>query len=258
MKGWIYIMKRARENALKIGKTSRTPEQRAEELSATTGVPTPFVVVYKRSVNDMDYCEKVVHERLSSYKFRKEFFDVDIKIAINTIDDVCDQFSNITIIEYSWNYHGNRDEHPANKFQDKLKNFDAAEYDEIHLGSKYLFLNSIESVNFVQKYIKDNTFLYVKTNDKLVSKISDVEVGTTIYGEISSFINDPRIEHNVIDSYLKINEEILGYDKDKDIYLKSYKELMNNEYNEFIKKFTKELKILRFVNNNSKPDLVFF
>ena len=90
MKGWIYIMKRARENALKIGKTSRTPEERAEELSATTGVSTPYVVVHSREVKNMDECEKKVHKKLSKYRYRKEFFDIDVKTAIEVVDEVCE------------------------------------------------------------------------------------------------------------------------------------------------------------------------
>jgi len=83
-------MKRARENALKIGKTSRTPEERAEELSATTGVSTPYVVVHSREVKNMDECEKKVHKKLSNYRYRKEFFDIDVKTAIEVVDEVCD------------------------------------------------------------------------------------------------------------------------------------------------------------------------
>lgn len=83
-------MKRARENALKIGKTSRTPEERAEELSASTGVSTPYVVVHSREVKNMDECEKKVHKKLFKYRFRKEFFDIDVKTAIEVVDEVCE------------------------------------------------------------------------------------------------------------------------------------------------------------------------
>lgn len=99
MKGWIYILKRARENTLKIGKTSRTPEERAEELSATTGVSTPFVVVHSREVKNMDECEKKVHKKLSKYRYRKEFFDIDVKTAIEVVDEVCDLSSLFITLE---------------------------------------------------------------------------------------------------------------------------------------------------------------
>ncbi|MBA3017886.1 MAG: hypothetical protein FP811_07035, partial [Desulfobacteraceae bacterium] len=47
--GWIYILTNPslQENLIKIGKTSRTPEERAKELSAPTGVPAEFEIVYK-------------------------------------------------------------------------------------------------------------------------------------------------------------------------------------------------------------------
>jgi len=88
--GWIYILKRTREKALKIGKTSRMPEERAEELSNVTGVSTPYVVIYAREVINMDECEKEVHKKLSQNRFRKEFFDVDVKTAISVVDEVCE------------------------------------------------------------------------------------------------------------------------------------------------------------------------
>ena len=46
MKGYIYILKRLGERFLKIGKTTKEPEIRAAEISAETGVSTPFLVVH--------------------------------------------------------------------------------------------------------------------------------------------------------------------------------------------------------------------
>src|SRR5688572_6679317 len=45
--GYLYVLiNPSLPGLVKIGKTNRDPEQRAAELSAATGVPTPFVLVY--------------------------------------------------------------------------------------------------------------------------------------------------------------------------------------------------------------------
>ncbi len=43
--GYVYVlMNSSMRGLVKIGKTEREPEERAKELSASTGVPTPFMV----------------------------------------------------------------------------------------------------------------------------------------------------------------------------------------------------------------------
>ena len=45
--GFVYILVNpAFPGYIKVGKTTKTPEERAKELSAATGVPTPFIVAY--------------------------------------------------------------------------------------------------------------------------------------------------------------------------------------------------------------------
>ena len=88
--GYVYVlMNPSMENLVKIGKSTRTPQERAKELSATTGVPTPFVVVYEEYFESCTIAEQHIHTYLESKGFRvsknREFFEIPIKEAIDAV-----------------------------------------------------------------------------------------------------------------------------------------------------------------------------
>jgi len=88
--GYVYVlMNPSMDNLVKIGKTERSPKERAKELSSTTGVPTPFVVVYESYFKSCTKAEKFVHTHLESRGFRvsvnREFFEIPIKEAIDAV-----------------------------------------------------------------------------------------------------------------------------------------------------------------------------
>lgn len=52
--GYVYVLQNpAFPHLLKIGFTTRTPEERAEELSRHSGVPTPYRVVFSEFFDAM-------------------------------------------------------------------------------------------------------------------------------------------------------------------------------------------------------------
>jgi hypothetical protein len=75
---------------VKIGRTTRTAEIRARELSRPTGVPVEFEVIYDELVSDVEAAETLVHERLSDRRVNKdkEFFRVGIRDAIRIVQEV--------------------------------------------------------------------------------------------------------------------------------------------------------------------------
>jgi cold shock CspA family protein len=90
--GYIYLLiNPSMEGLVKIGKTQRDSSQRAKELSAATGVPTPFVVVYEAFFEDCSRAEEHVHARLESQGYRvsesREFFSAPVKVALQAIQD---------------------------------------------------------------------------------------------------------------------------------------------------------------------------
>ena len=88
--GYIYVLANSSmADLVKIGKTTKQPNGRAQELSGATGVPTPFIVVYELAVCDCDQAEVFVHTLLDRKGYRvsnnREFFKAPIPEVIEAI-----------------------------------------------------------------------------------------------------------------------------------------------------------------------------
>lgn len=67
MRGYVYVLTHARHPGLvKIGQTTRTPQQRAKEMS--TGSPDPFHVAYAVRVNAPKALERALHADFARFK----------------------------------------------------------------------------------------------------------------------------------------------------------------------------------------------
>lgn len=96
--GWIYALTNRSLNGLyKVGMTSKTPEERAAELSTATASPTPFFVVYAKETDDIRTAENDVHNILSDYRVsdNREFFKASLFEVVKAIDYVCGGFSEL-------------------------------------------------------------------------------------------------------------------------------------------------------------------
>ena len=81
--GYIYCLSNeSMPGLLKVGMTSRSPEDRAKELH-TTGVALPFKVEFAKKVTNPNYIEALIHGILSHYHDRvnprREFFRVSLE-----------------------------------------------------------------------------------------------------------------------------------------------------------------------------------
>ena len=88
--GYLYILTNPSLGSLiKIGRTTRSPHERVNELSAGTAIPTPFVLAFDAYVEDCFKAEEYVHSRLEKDGYRvaanREFFNVDVATAIAAI-----------------------------------------------------------------------------------------------------------------------------------------------------------------------------
>ncbi len=85
--GYIYILQNEAlaETHLKIGRTTVDPHGRAEEISRSTGVPSPFFVAWSSRTDDCVLAERIVHQRLAYCRTnpRREFFDIELSEAIS-------------------------------------------------------------------------------------------------------------------------------------------------------------------------------
>ena len=100
--GKVYILRNPsfKDRLVKIGLTSKLSEERAMELSKPTGVPNEFEVLYEEDVIDCKLAEKLIHDKLNSYRHnsRREFFDIPLKYAVKTVFETCQKVNNT--------YHG--------------------------------------------------------------------------------------------------------------------------------------------------------
>jgi hypothetical protein len=93
--GWIYVLVNSSIPGLvKVGRTSRPPAERVAELSAATGVATPFVLAFEQAFADCIAAEQAVHAELDRRGLRaaanREFFRGSPNDIIRVILDVAD------------------------------------------------------------------------------------------------------------------------------------------------------------------------
>ena len=78
---------------VKVGKTTRDPKARCQELSSATGVPTPFVLVHQCWTLDCGRAEGVAHAKLGAQGKRingdREFFEADLGEVKRVLNAAC-------------------------------------------------------------------------------------------------------------------------------------------------------------------------
>jgi hypothetical protein len=93
MTGYVYILSNASMPGLiKIGCTSRSPEERRRELSRPTGVPLDFDIEYEIYSVNVKEVESEIHKALANYKLGKEFFSLDVSSAIDILRKKVEEF----------------------------------------------------------------------------------------------------------------------------------------------------------------------
>ncbi len=91
-KEYIYVMRMAAhaKDVFKIGRTSRDPEARADDLSAETGSPDKYLVVQEWIVSNSVAAEQRIHEVLADHRMNphREFFQAPYSRIRQAIEDV--------------------------------------------------------------------------------------------------------------------------------------------------------------------------
>jgi T5orf172 domain len=103
--GVVYILRSdsLKDTVVKIGRSTRTAELRAWELSSATGVPTRFEVLYEEQVADCEAAERLIHRKLDAYRIRRdrEFFQVPLKVAVKAVFETCLSVNQQLLLENS-------------------------------------------------------------------------------------------------------------------------------------------------------------
>jgi hypothetical protein len=99
--GYVYILfNSAMPSLVKIGQTTRDPEDRAHEIGGT-GVPGRFVVAYRERVPDCAAVERRIHRELAKYRYdpKREFFELSLESAIATMRQIAEEERRRWILE---------------------------------------------------------------------------------------------------------------------------------------------------------------
>lgn len=180
MKGNVYVLSnKSLPGVYKIGMTSRSPYDRASELS-TTGLPTSFRLEYFISVEQYDLVEKAVHKKLAKFNAGKEFFKCRLEKCISAVRIESDnfyvydeKFKNNTLMNSVYNYessnniyiHKNIEENniriqKENKEKERLQKL--KEEKEASERKEYLLRK--------EKYEKDKSEEEKNKNEKFIKK----------------------------------------------------------------------------------------
>ena len=88
--GFIYVMKSPLQpkNVFKVGLTRRTTQERADELSGSSGLPGKIYVMHEWPVGDCVSAEREIHEQLSEFRVdpRREFFEAPLDFIVSVIE----------------------------------------------------------------------------------------------------------------------------------------------------------------------------
>ena len=94
-KGYIYILvNRAMPDVIKIGKTTKLPEYRAEKLSKSTGVPIPYQVYFAIQVSNCSNAERDIHVKLQDFRVNvsREFFRLSPHDAKKVLENIAKNY----------------------------------------------------------------------------------------------------------------------------------------------------------------------
>jgi len=92
---WVYILSNpTMPRMYKIGYTKNTPEERAKQISNSTGVALPYEVEWAFHCYDGFGLEQEVHHKLNSLRVNnnREFFQISLEEAKKTVEMVGKQY----------------------------------------------------------------------------------------------------------------------------------------------------------------------
>lgn len=125
-KGFVYILTNpSMPGLVKIGKTIRSVEGRAQELYQT-GVPMPFKVARSIEAPDCHELETKMHQRLAENRVSdaREFFRIEVKVA----SDALDEEHRIQVEEWLWCFFPDHSIVESDMFVDPATLYDLAHH----------------------------------------------------------------------------------------------------------------------------------
>jgi hypothetical protein len=94
---WIYVLvNQSIPGMVKIGMTTNTVEERAKQINSATGVPTPWIPVYKFRCYGSRYLEQEIHDYLVKDRVNmgREMFSINAITAQSVIEKLGVPYAN--------------------------------------------------------------------------------------------------------------------------------------------------------------------
>ena len=88
---WVYVLSNPTQPGIfKIGYTKLTPDERAKQISAATGVALPYEVIWAFRCFNGEQLEGEVHRALEKYRVnsQREFFQIEFEEAKQIIEKI--------------------------------------------------------------------------------------------------------------------------------------------------------------------------
>lgn len=188
--GYVYALtnKSFKNNVIKVGETSRTPNIRAKEIyNGATGVPELFDVVYACSVCDCKLAEQRIHEVLESYRVnqKREFFNMPITNVKKLIKDIC-----IKVNEEYDNLEQFKIKEINSNIEEPIK--DDIDFDYKNL--QYIDLRDLNEQDFETSLISE----IQKNRIKLIANIFQDVFPSTVEKWINDFSKDDDSEREIL------------------------------------------------------------
>ncbi len=223
-KGYVYILTNDHLDYVKIGKTTRNPKVRANELS-NTSVPGKFYVAFSALVDDCDEIEKRVHEDLSDHRVdtHREFFKVSPKIAKAVLSQYITDKSHVDIEEDLDSNEKLKRKITINSILEGMKNISPM----LAKGAEELAndFKDTECVNISQRIRPSQSSLYFSIEDedienieiildKYVFRINGKHVGQELFDNIYKVA--PIMQENMafvlnnIDNLIELMESVIS------------------------------------------------
>lgn len=95
---YVYVLvNKSVPNMVKIGMTTNTPDERARQISAATGVATPWIPVFSYKCYRSDLLEAEVHEYFNEQRVssNREMFSIDSITAQQVIETLGEKYSTV-------------------------------------------------------------------------------------------------------------------------------------------------------------------
>lgn len=230
MEGFVYaLINPSLSGLVKVGRTTRSANERALELSSATGVPTPFVVAYEVYVSNSNEAEKFIHNILEYRGYRvadnREFFKVGMSEVVDIFTEcqekykVCSKMELKDDSEYIIDnmlfqadcYHFGtedtfQDIEEAKKIYKKAFNIGSykAAYElaqiSVNIEEKIYYLK--KSIELNNKYIPYNELVKIISTDDYISEFSSYDDDQLLPSNMVDKLITPNIDY--IDSHLEL------------------------------------------------------